>query len=386
MSDHLKQYRSEFPITEQYAFLNHAAVSPINRRITHAMHAYLERSMLTPTGELIPFLVQMIEDLKLQLARLINARGSDEIVMMPNTAAGINTAALSLPLQQGDNVLVLDGDYPANVYPWQNLAYKGVLTKVVPQHQGGLDVNVLEQRIDKRTRVIALSSVMFATGFRNDIETVGRMCKERDIFFVVDGIQSLGVFPMDVQASNIDFLACGSQKWMLSAPGGGYLYVRRELLEDLIPGAYVGAGSVVDPLNYLDYNLTYPPSAQRFNLGTPNFPGAVALKAAVDMIHEVGIEQIAAHVNGLVDALINDLSERGYELAASTAPEHRSGIVVAKMDAPMDVGNRLLEAGIVSAARGAGLRFAPHFYNTMEEVMRVGEVLGDAPLAARATA
>lgn len=386
MNDHLKQYRSEFPISEQYAFLNHAAVSPINRRITQAMHAYLERSMLTPTGELIPFMVQMIEDLKLQLAKLINARGSDEIVLMPNTAAGLNTAAVSLPLHAGDNVLVLDGDYPANVYPWQNLAYKGVLTKVVPQHQGGLDVNALEQRIDKRTRVIALSTVMFATGFRNDIATIGQICKDRGIFFVVDGIQSLGVFPMDVQAYNIDFLACGSQKWMLSAPGSGYLYVRRELLDDLVPGAYVGAGSVVDPQNYLDYNLTYPPSAQRFNLGTPNFPGAVALKASVDLIHEVGVEQIGTQVGGLVDALINDLSERGYELAASTAPEHRSGIVVAKMDEPDAACNRLLEAGIVSTVRGAGLRFAPHFYNTMEEVMRVGEVLGDAPSAARATA
>lgn len=379
MIDDLTQYRSEFPITEHYAFMNHAGVSPLNRRITAAVHGYLEHAMVTPTAELITNLLAMIEGLKDHLVQFINARGSDELVLMPNTAAGLNTAAVSLPLRQGDNVLVLDGDYPANIYPWQNLAYKGVLTKVVPQRHGGLDVNVLEQRIDRRTRVIALSTVMFASGFRNDIATVGQICKDRGIYFVVDGIQSLGLFPMDVQDYNIDVLACGSQKWMLAAPGSGYLFVRRELLDDLIPGAYVGAGSVVDPQNYLDYNLTFPRAAQRFNLGTMNFAGAVALKAAVELICEVGVERIARHVGTLVEALISDLSERGYEMAASTAPDRRSGIVVARMDEPELACNRLLEAGIVSTVRGAGLRFAPHFYNTMEEVMRVGEVLGDAP-------
>ena len=295
---------------------------------------------------------------------------------MPNTAMGLNNAAVSLPLRSGDNVLVLEGDYPANIYPWQQLAYKGVLTKMVPQRAGGLDVEALAARIDRRTRVIALSTAMFATGFRNDIATVGRMCKERGIFFVVDGIQTLGAFPLDVQACSIDFLAAGSQKWLLSAPGAGFLYVRRELLDELEPGAYVGASSVVDPMNYLDYNLTFPPSAERFTLGTPNIMGAVALHAAVGMLQEVGSALIEQRVATLVDALINDLTERGYSLAADTAPEHRSGIVVVQLPNPEAACKRLEEAGVIATVRG-GLRIAPHFYNTLEEVMRVGEVLGD---------
>jgi cysteine desulfurase / selenocysteine lyase len=374
--DTLAAYRDEYAITEQYAFLSHAAVSPLSRRIVDAVANQLHRAASEPAVRLFPDIFVLMADLRQRLAQLINARDSSEIVLMPNTAMGLNSAAVSLPLRTGDNVLVLEGDYPANIYPWQQLAYKGVLTKMVPQRAGGLDVEALAARIDRRTRVIALSTAMFATGFRNDIATVGRMCKERGIFFVVDGIQTLGAFPLDVQACSIDFLAAGSQKWLLSAPGAGFLYVRRELLDELEPGAYVGASSVVDPMNYLDYNLTFPPSAERFNLGTPNIMGAVALHAAVGMLQEVGSTLIEQRVATLVDALINDLTERGYSLAADTAPEHRSGIVVVQLPNPEAACKRLEEAGVIATVRG-GLRLAPHFYNTLEEVMRVGEVLGD---------
>ena len=376
MTDTLTAYRDEYAITEQYAFLSHAAVSPLSRRIVDAVSMQLHRAASEPAVRLFPEIFALMADLRQRLAQLINARDSSEIVLMPNTAMGLNSAAVSLPLRSGDNVLVLEGDYPANIYPWQQLAYKGVLTKMVPQRAGGLDVEALAARIDRRTRVIALSTAMFATGFRNDIATVGRICKERGIFFVVDGIQTLGAFPLDVQACSIDFLAAGSQKWLLSAPGAGFLYVRRELLDELEPGAYVGASSVVDPMNYLDYNLTFPPSAERFTLGTPNIMGAVALHAAVGMLQEVGSALIEQRVATLVDALINDLTERGYSLAADTAPEHRSGIVVVQMPNPESACKRLEEAGVIATVRG-GLRLAPHFYNTLEEVMRVGEVLGD---------
>jgi selenocysteine lyase/cysteine desulfurase len=298
---------------------------------------------------------------------------------MPNTATGINTAATSLPLQAGDNVLLLEGDYPANIYPWQNLAYRGVLTKWVPQHNGGLDIERLKQRIDKRTRVIALSTAMFATGFRNDIAAVGQLCKERGIFFVVDAIQTLGAFPIDVQACHIDFLAAGSQKWLLSAEGSGFLYCRRELFAELQPGGtYVGASSVVDPLNYLDYNFTLPDNADRFNLGTFNWLGIVALNATLELLHEVGHERIASKVNQLVETLINDLSERGYQFAASTAPEHRSGFVVVQVPEPSETSKQLIAADIIVMPRGPGIRIAPHFYNSFDEVLRVGEALDTA--------
>lgn len=371
----LTRYRAEFPITEQWTFLSHAAVSPVCRRVAAAVQQSLSQAQTEPPGRYFATMLPLMRDLRQRIAILINAARLDEIVLLPNTATGINIAALSLPLAPGDNVLVLDGDYPANIYPWLNLAHRGVLTKFVPQRAGGLDLNLLEQRIDRHTRVIALSTVMFATGFRNDVAAVGRLCHERGIYFVVDAIQSLGLWPIDVQACHIDFLAAGSQKWLLSTPGSGFLYCRHSLLDELVPGAYVGAASVVDVQNYLDYNFTFPHNANRFDLGTPNIIGAVALHAAISLLQEVGFEAIGTHVAQLVDALINDLTQRGYTLAASTAPEHRSGIIVVCVDDADTMCKRMEDAGMIVTSRGAGVRVAPHFYNTLAEVLRVGELL-----------
>lgn len=371
----LDSYRTEFPITEHAIFLSHAAIAPVCRRASEAIHVYLARAATESYLEYQGDMVAIATDLRQRIATLIHARSRDEIVLMPNTATAINTAAVSLPLKAGDNILILDGDYPANVYPWMNQTHRGVLTKIVPQHQGGLDISLLEQRIDARTRVIALSTAMFATGFRNDIAAVGKLCRERGIFFVVDAIQTLGAFDVHVQEAYIDMLAAGSQKWLLSIPGSGFLYCRQELFPSLVPGAYVGANSVVDPLNYLDYNFTFPPDAQRFNTGTPNWCGMVALHAMVGFLQEIGIPRISAKVQYLVDTLITDLVNRGYQLAASTEPHHRSGIVVALVEHAEAVAKQMQAQGIIVTARGGGIRIAPHFYNTVDEILEVGEAL-----------
>jgi selenocysteine lyase/cysteine desulfurase len=368
-------YRPLFPLAERYAHFNHAGVSPVNTRAITAMNVFNERTSQEPYGHFREEIEGQLRDLRQRFATLINARSVDEIVLMPNTASGINTAALSLPLRPGDNVLVLDGDYPANIYPWMNLAHRGVLTKIVPARNGGLDLNLLESRIDSHTRVIAMSTVVFATGFRNDIESVGRICKQRGIFLVVDGIQSLGALPFDVQAANVDFLAAGSQKWLMGPIGGGFLYVRRELLDELVAGPYVGAASVVDSQNFLDYNFTLQPTAERFSLGSSGIMNQLGLRASVTLLQEIGIERIAERVLMLAGVAIGDLQERGYRIVADSAPEHRSGIVIVEVDDPTATCARLQEAGIICIARGKGFRIAPHFYNTEQEVLRVGEVL-----------
>jgi cysteine desulfurase / selenocysteine lyase len=369
-------YRPLFPLAERYAYFNHAGVSPVNTRALTAMHAFNQRTAHEPFSTFFEDVLADLRDLRQRFATLINARSVDEIVLMPNTASGINTAALSLPLRPGDNVLVLDGDYPANIYPWMNLAHRGVLTKIVPARNGGLDLDLLVSRIDSHTRVIAMSTVVFATGFRNDIEGVGRICKERGIFLVVDGIQSLGALPFDVQAANVDFLAAGSQKWLIGPIGGGFLYVRRELLDDLVAGPYVGAASVVDPQNFLDYNFTLLPTAERFNLGSSGIMNQIGTRASVELLQEIGIEPIAERVLMLAGVAIGNMQERGYRLAADSAPEHRSGIVIVEVADPTATCARLQEAGIICIPRGKGFRIAPHFYNTEAEILRIGEVLG----------
>src|SRR5215212_11744155 len=321
-------YRPLFPLAERYAFFNHAGVSPVNTRAIAAMNAFNERTAQEPFSAFREEIEGQLHDLRQRFATLINARSVDEIVLMPNTASGINIAALSLPLRAGDNVLVLDGDYPANIYPWMNLAHRGVLTKIVPARNGGLDLDLLQSRIDSHTRVIAMSTVVFATGFRNDIEGVGRICKERGIYFVVDGIQSLGALPFDVQATNVDFLAAGSQKWLMGPIGGGFLYVRRELMDELVAGPYVGAASVVDSQNFLDYNFTLQPTAERFSLGSSGIVNQLGIRASLALIQEIGIEQVGERVLMLAGVAIGDLQERGFTLSAATTPAQRSGIVI----------------------------------------------------------
>lgn len=372
----LSTYRADFPIMEQHAFLNHAAVSAYNRRVAQAIDQHLTQMQTTPFDRLLPGVMEVGQQMKERVAGWINAQRPDEIVAMPDTATGINIAANSLPLQAGDNVLLVDGDYPANIYPWLNLAPRGVLVKWVPQHAGGVDLDRLAARIDKRTRVIALSSAMFATGFRNDLQAIGALCKERGIYFVVDGIQTLGAFPIDVQACNIDFLACGGQKWMLGIMGAGFLYCRHEIMDDLQLGAYVGASSVVDPFNFLDYNFTLQPTADRFALGTPNLCGVIALHAVLGMFQEIGSAPIAERIVQLTDVLINDLQERGYRILSNLDPVHRSGIVIVEVPEPQAACDRLLQNNVVTSVRGAGLRIAPHFPNTPDDMLRVGDVLG----------
>lgn len=368
-------YRQLYPITERCAYFNHAGVSPLNTRALAAMNEFNERSARLPPAEWYADVLATFLDLRKRCAALVNARSVDEIALMPNTAAGVNTAALSLPLRPGDNVLLLDGDYPANIYPWMNLARRGVLTKLVPAVNGGLDLDMLQSRIDSHTRVIAMSTVVFATGFRNDLEAVGRICKERGIYFVVDGIQSLGALPFDAQAANVDFLACGSQKWLLGPQGAGFLYVRRELLGELVPGPYVGASSVVDFANFLDYNFTLQPTAERFNIGTTNTINLIGLHASLALIQEASIEAVAERVLMLAGVAIGDLQERGFRVSADTAPARRSGIVIAEVDDPKAASERLAQQGIVCIPRGKGIRIAAHFYNTEDEVLRVGQAL-----------
>ncbi len=368
-------YRSLFPVTERWAFFNHAGVSSLNTRAVAAMQQFNEELANEPFSAMYLTCGKTIADLRQRFATLINARSIDEIVLMPNTAMGINTAAISLPLRPGDNVLVLEGDYPANVYPWLNQAHRGVLTKFVPARNGGLDIDVLLSRIDTRTRAISLSTVQFASGVRNDLVTVGNICRERGIYFIVDGIQSLGALPFDVQAAQVDMLACGSQKWLLGPMGAGFLYVRKELLDELQPGAYVGAASTVDWVNFLDYNFTPLPTAERFALGSQNFAGMLGLHASVALIQEVGIEQVAERVLTLASLAIEECTSRGFRVSPTGDELRRSGIVIVEVDSPDVAAKRLEAEGFVVIPRGKGIRIAPHFYNTEEEIRRVAEAI-----------
>jgi len=367
----LDELRQEFPLTEELTYLNHAATSPLPGRTRAAMTSFIEtRRFVRRAREEYETLDQ---DLRQALGQLINA-SPEEIALVQNTAEGINIAAHAIPFQPGDNVILCDMEYPANVYPWLNLERRGVEARIIPHREGGLALDDLEATTDKRTKAIAVSSVEFLTGFRNDLQSIGKLCRARGIYFVVDGIQSLGAIPLDVRECQIDLLSCGGPKWLMGPCGQGFLFCRQELLEEMIP-AYAGATSVVDFLNFRDYDLTFLPDAKRFELGTNNLVGEVGLLASVNLLLEVGIEEIRRWTLHLTGVLIEDLQERGYQIASCLRPEHRSAIISFTTPDVEAAYEKLIANKVIVALRENYIRVSPHCYNTEEEVLRVGQVL-----------
>ncbi|MGD1995512.1 MAG: aminotransferase class V-fold PLP-dependent enzyme [Anaerolineae bacterium] len=357
-------------------YLDHAAVSPLPRRVREAMAEYTERRGITFGHR------EELEDIPVRLrqaiARLIGA-AAEEIAFVQNTSHGLNIAAQSLPLRPGDNVVFCDMEFPSNVYPWMLLGrQRDIEARCIPHDGGGLTLEALRAHADERTRVVAVSSVEFLTGYRTDLEAIGKWCRERGTYFVVDAIQSVGAAPLDVGSCYVDFLSCGAPKWLMGPVGTGFLYCRQGLLERVVP-PMAGCVSVVGWEDWRDYDLTFLPDAQRFHMGGPNLVGMTGLLAAAELLLEVGVESIHQQTLHLTDQLIADLVQRGYRIASSRDPARRSAIVsFAVSDDPSAVHARLQEAGVVVSLREEYIRVSPHGYNTEHEIARVGEVLGDS--------
>lgn len=366
--------RVAFPVTKHCTYLNHAAVAPLSDPVRAAMSKFISDSGVMFGRECR--YEHLSNDLRAVLAWLINA-APEEIAFVQNTGEGLNIIANALPLEEGDNVIFCDMEFPTNVYPWANLRRKGIEERCIPNHRGGLTVDALKKYADARTRAVAVSSVEFLTGFKSDLQALGRWCKEHDAYFVVDAIQSLGAAPLDVRACQVDFLACGGPKWLMGPQGVGFMYCRHELLDELSP-PFAGSLSVVGWEDWRDYDLTFLPDACRFEIGTENMIGQVGLLAAVRFLMEVGIPAIERWTLHLTDLLIDDLKQRGYAIASNLERKRRSAIV--SLSVPGDVNEafrKLADAKIIVSKREQYIRISPHCYNTEEEIARVGEVLGN---------
>ena len=228
-------------------------------------------------------------------ARIFGA-SVDEVTFVRSTSHGLSAFAEGLAWQPGDEVAVCtELEYPANVYPWMHLASRGVSLRAIAANDGGVTREAVAQAIGPRTRVVSVSSVEFATGVANDLESIGALCRERGILFCVDGIQSVGAFPIDVVKANIDFLAADSHKWQLGLPGIGIAYVRREILPRLRPSV-VGWKSVKNPLDFDHLHFELREDAAKLEEGTQSFATILGMGAALALLDEVGIDRVAAHI------------------------------------------------------------------------------------------
>jgi selenocysteine lyase/cysteine desulfurase len=369
------RWRAEFPVTKSYIYMNHAGVAPISSRVRDAMMGFVEDATVNGAVNVETW-VETAEMCRSVAAQLINA-DSTEIAFMKNTTQGILIAANGIDWREGDNVVTTAVEFPANVYPWWSLKERyGVETRMAPEREGRIHLDDIVAAIDERTRVVTISHVEFASGYRNDIKTLGKICRERDIWFVVDAIQSLGAIEVDVKSSYVDILAADGHKWLLAPEGAAIFYCADEKRERLI-NTNVGWSSVVNPRDFLNYDLTQKPDATRFEEGSYNSVGLYGLNAAIELLLEVGVSTIETHILQLTIALIEGLESKGYRVITPKADSERAGIVIFESDqhTPIELYELLHEQKIITAERGSGLRVSPHFYNTGSEITHLLEAL-----------
>jgi selenocysteine lyase/cysteine desulfurase len=370
-----KRLRAEMPSVERWTYFDHAAMAPLPRPTASAIRAWLDEAV--DSGSPVwPDWVRKMERTRETAAQMIGAH-ADEIALVLNTTHGISLVAEGIDWRPGDNVVTLADEFPSNVYPWFNLASRGVETRRVPTDASGrLDLNRLADACDERTRVITVSWVGFATGYRHDVREIAAIAHRRGALLFVDAIQGLGVFPLDVNELGIDFMAADGHKWMLGPEGAGVAYIRREHLHRL-RALGVGWHSVVQT-DYSHVELNLKPSAARYEGGSPNMVGLHALGASLKLLTELGIESISAAVLDITDRACERLTEIGATIISDRRPEHRggqqrSGIVAFELAGrdPMAVKRHCLRQNLVFGCRAGRLRISPHAYNNEEDIDRL---------------
>jgi selenocysteine lyase/cysteine desulfurase len=368
---------AEFPILGELAFLNHASVAPLSRRAADALRSYAEES--ERRAYVGGGWSERVDEVKALAARLLGARGAHEIAFVPNTSTGLATVAKGLAWRPGDEVVVSAVEYPANRYPWQDLARFGVRLVEVPERSDGrIDADDVISAISGRTRIVSLSEVQYASGFRIALRPIADAVHRVGGHLCVDGIQSLGAMPVDVEALGADFFAADGHKWLLGPEGCGILYVRASLAPQLHPNV-VGWMNMVDARNYGDYRFELLPDARRFEPGSYNLPGIFALGASLGLLLEVGPETVWRRIEALTAHLCARLASRGYRVLSPRGEGERSGIVGFAAPPPEfratpplpEIVLALERKGVVIALREGRLRASPHFYQGTEQIDRL---------------
>ncbi len=369
----VQHYRSQFPVTESSIYMNHAAVSPISQRVHDAMVGLLDDVQYFGAEHWQRW-TETYGEVRRCLAQLINAEPG-EIAFTKNTSEGISSFANGLDWRSGDEVVSIEGEFPANFYPWKALEKRGVVLRLVPAEEGRVSLESILGALNPRTRVVAVSFVQYLSGFRLDLEKLGKACAAHGCLLFVDAIQGLGAFPVDVKRANIAGLGTDGHKWMLGPEGSGLLYVNRQAMEKVTPSE-IGWMTVRHWSDFSRRDLSWRDDARRYECGTLNTVGVYGLGAAVNLLLEVGIPSIGERVLDLTDRLRGGLLAQGHSVFGPRAREEASGIVsfVPRQGGAERLLERYLTHRVQVATRGGMVRISPHFYNTEEEIDRVLEL------------
>jgi selenocysteine lyase/cysteine desulfurase len=369
--------RREFPILDAMTYLNSAANGLVPERARRSMEAFFSNYEYLE-GLAREDVVNMLDDTRAQAAQLLACK-PESIALTFNTSHGLNIAALALAYAPGDNVVLAQGEFPANVYPWRNLERRGVELRMLETPDSRAHVDLLLAACDERTRVVTVSALQFHDGYRPDIDTLARECRRRGIRTVVDGIQAIGSCVVRPLELDVDFMATGGQKWLLAPRGTGFLYVREALLEATPPP--IPGWLNVDYEGRFDDLLRYPtellPDARRFELGTPNLHDIRMLRESLRFLNELGIENIAHHNAALAQRMRDELQALGALRVVDPGPRPSPLVVFSPQDAGrvQTLRTALANAHVHCAFRQGRFRLAFHLYNDASDVERVLEVV-----------
>ncbi len=365
------RWRNEFPVGGHLIYMNHAAVAPLSRRAADAMKWLAEDACLHGSLHYSKW-EESYSGLRDVTARMINS-SPGEVAIVKNTSEGIATVALGLDWKPGDRIIAFNEEFPANFYIWKKLEqWRGVRVEWLSCF------DPLERIAEaaRGARLLAISYVQYLSGFRADLRAIGRICRDEKVFFFVDAIQGLGAFPLDVKEMNIQALAADGHKWLLGPEGNGVLYVQQEW-QDRIEPIEFGWTTVAGYVDYASRDMALRRDAGRYECGTLNTIGCFGLRAAMELLLEVGVETVGRQVQFLADRLAAGAKERGYESMIERTPETGAGIVSIRkpgMDSRL-VWSKLREKGITGAPRQGYVRLSPHFYLSPEQIDRAVEEL-----------
>lgn len=372
-----ERLRQEFPIRERHVFLNHAGVGPTSLRAAGAVSRFM--GALAHLGRPDFDAWEAVADrCREQFAALVGA-GADEIAFVRNTSHGLSLVAAGLGWRPGDRVAVATSvEYPSNVYPWLDLAERGVVVvDDVPAPEGVVTPEAVAASLRPETRLVAVSSAQYGSGAVTDLAGLGAVCRDRDVLLCVDGIQTVGAMPVDVKGAGIHFLSADSHKWMLGIMGIGAVFVDREAMADLRP-ALVGWRSTSDAFNFDRVHFELAPSAGRYEEGSLPYPLIAGFVAALEILDEVGMDRCISHIEGLIGRLADGLESLGCHIGPE--PSVRRHILTASHPevAPEILLDRLHQRRVVASVRRGSLRLSPHFYNTTADIDVVLETVEEA--------
>jgi len=362
--------RDSYKAVENCTFLNAAGMAPLPRESCESMSSLLDdlnRSRLN---------MELWKE-KITMARRLSAKivgaSEKEIAFVRNTSEGVSIVASGMRWSEGDEIIISDLEFPSNVYPWLNLERLGVKVRTIKSENGRVTVDSIRAAVTRRTRLVAISSVQYLSGYKADLSSLGQMSRDLGFSLFVDAIQSLGVIPMDVKGYGVDFLSSGGFKWLCGPLGTGIFFCDTNRLDEL-DLTRVGWNTVQDSYDYSTINYTIREDAQRFEEGSPNLVGIFGLLESLKLLILARVERNEAHVIGLTDMLVEGLLAKGCKILSPRSDGEKSGIVnfiTPDPDGVETLMERLGREGIVVMKRGPGIRVSPHYYNTPEDIVRL---------------